>query len=120
MYGEADVVVSCHGGSLANAPLLESGRLLVEVFSNPGFRGTALSYFLGIGSRCGALWKDFFFLQKASEVTPLQGSDMPAQSDDFFSNTITFALWFYVPPPPPPPPPPSPSPPPPSPPPPQV
>jgi len=119
VYGEADVVVSCHGGSLANAPLLESGRLLVEVFSNPGFRGTALSYFLGIGSSCGALWKDFFFLQ-ASEVTPLQGSDMPAQSDDFFSNTITFALWFYVPPPPPPPPPPSPSPPPPSPPPPQV
>jgi hypothetical protein len=53
VFGEADVVVAAHGGSLANLPAMKEGSLLIEVFSNPKHVGSALSFFLGLGSRCG-------------------------------------------------------------------
>jgi hypothetical protein len=53
VFGEADVVIAAHGGALVGVPAMAPGSLLVEVFSWPMFQGTALSYFMRLGSNCG-------------------------------------------------------------------
>jgi hypothetical protein len=35
IYGESDVVISAHGGSMANTPMMKEGSLLIEVDRHP-------------------------------------------------------------------------------------
>jgi len=55
VFAEADVLISAHGGALVGVPAMAPGALLVEVFSWPAFQGTALSYFMRLGSNCGVM-----------------------------------------------------------------
>ena len=40
---------------MVGVPVMAPGALLVEVFSWPAFQGTALSYFMRLGSNCGVM-----------------------------------------------------------------
>jgi len=55
VFAEADVLITAHGGAMVGVPVMAPGALLVEVFSWPAFQGTALSYFMRLGSNCGVM-----------------------------------------------------------------